>query len=285
MNLEEFIVWTYVEIERIYGEIVGEGRLRSRGPSPALSDIEVLTMEIIGEYQGFDSDTGLWRYFRDHWLSWFPALGSFKNFAKHCANLCGLKEEIQNRLFGPQDDGIFVIDGVPMPVCHSARAGRCKVLPEQAAFGYCASKDQKYYGLRGHVVMNQGGWVCAFVLTAANADERDAARDLAERINGRAIADKGFIGADFQRKTAAQGLIFQTPLRKNMKDTRPKSFVRHIMNIRKKGETLIAQLVEQFNLAKVRARNLWHLKNKTIRKLLAYNFAVAFTGSNKIRNT
>src|ERR1051325_10567279 len=32
------------------------GRLRTRGPQPTLSDSEVLTMEIVGEFWGLDQD-------------------------------------------------------------------------------------------------------------------------------------------------------------------------------------------------------------------------------------
>jgi hypothetical protein len=33
---------------------------------PKLSDAEVITMEIVGEFMVKDQDKGIWRYFRNH---------------------------------------------------------------------------------------------------------------------------------------------------------------------------------------------------------------------------
>jgi hypothetical protein len=49
-------------------------KLRGRGPEPTLSDSEVLTMEIVGEFLGIDDENGLYAYFRRHYAEWFPAL-------------------------------------------------------------------------------------------------------------------------------------------------------------------------------------------------------------------
>jgi hypothetical protein len=41
-----------------------------------VSDAEVITLEIVGEFMGKDTDKGGWRYFRNHWHDGFPQLGS-----------------------------------------------------------------------------------------------------------------------------------------------------------------------------------------------------------------
>jgi hypothetical protein len=61
--------------------------IRQREFAPALSDIEVITMEIVAEYQGIDTDKGMWQYFRRHWLAWVPRLGSRVTLARQAANL------------------------------------------------------------------------------------------------------------------------------------------------------------------------------------------------------
>lgn len=45
-------------------------RIRQRGPQPRLSDSEVLTIEVVGEFLGIDTDKGLYTHFR--WS--YPAL-------------------------------------------------------------------------------------------------------------------------------------------------------------------------------------------------------------------
>src|SRR3712207_6989308 len=42
--------------------------------SPTLSDSEVLTIEVVGEFLGLDEDTQLFAYFRRHYAHFFPDL-------------------------------------------------------------------------------------------------------------------------------------------------------------------------------------------------------------------
>jgi hypothetical protein len=84
MSVEDFIIHVYCCVDDICQKIVKQ-RLRGRGFMPKLSDAEVITMEIMGEFMGKDHDKGIWRYFRNHWHGWFPNLGSRANFAKQSA--------------------------------------------------------------------------------------------------------------------------------------------------------------------------------------------------------
>jgi hypothetical protein len=67
MDRSTFSITVYCLVE---DELRGRPRLRRRGHAPALSDGEVLTMEIVGEYLSLDTDTGLYRHFRR--LCWLP---------------------------------------------------------------------------------------------------------------------------------------------------------------------------------------------------------------------
>ncbi len=87
MPLENFIITVFCLVDGEFKKSVGETRLRKRGFDPNLSDSEVITMEIVAEFLGIDTDKGAWKYFSNHWRIWFPKLGSRANFAKHAANL------------------------------------------------------------------------------------------------------------------------------------------------------------------------------------------------------
>ncbi len=52
MDLSAFIVSVFCLIDNR----VDDRRLRARGPLPNLSDAEVLTIEIVGEFLGMDTD-------------------------------------------------------------------------------------------------------------------------------------------------------------------------------------------------------------------------------------
>jgi hypothetical protein len=68
MDLSTFIVAVFCLID----DQLQERRIRSRGPTPKLSDSEVLTIEIIGEFLGLDTDKGIYLFFRRHYQEWFP---------------------------------------------------------------------------------------------------------------------------------------------------------------------------------------------------------------------
>ena len=88
MELCDRIIDVYLRIDEVYRELTRSGPLRRGGFAPGLSDVEVLTVEVVGEMAGHHSDRAIWRYFDGHWREWFPGLASYKTFAKQCANLC-----------------------------------------------------------------------------------------------------------------------------------------------------------------------------------------------------
>ncbi|MDI4497401.1 hypothetical protein E6P70_01655 [Moraxella nonliquefaciens] len=71
---------------------------------------------------------------------------------------------------------------------------------------------------------------------------------------------------------ALSDVDLQTPLRKKMPENRPISVINRLKNARGDIETVIGQLSEWFNMQKLRARDLWHLSYRFMRKILAYNF-------------
>ena len=61
MPLEDFIIYVYCCVADIYPQVV-DTPLRCRGFEPKLTDSEVITLEIVGEFLGKDQDKGIWRY-------------------------------------------------------------------------------------------------------------------------------------------------------------------------------------------------------------------------------
>lgn len=276
MPIDDFMIYVFCFVDASLRELFSKP-LRTRGFAPKLSDAEVITMEIVGEFMGKDCDKAIWRYFHNHWHAWFPNLGSRCNFVKQSANIWAEKAAIQKyfvQKMGALTDPIHIADGFPMPVCVITRASKNRCFTSDAAYGYCASKSEYYYGFEGHLIVNLEGVICGYTFAAANIDERDVLQDMTEDLSGLLIGDKGFIRPELKAELAKQGLDLQTPLRKNMKDSRPKERVRLFMKIRRRIESVISQLSERFHIEKVRARDLWHLTNRFIRKILAHTIGV-----------
>ena len=253
--------------------------LRQRGFAPKLTDAELITMEIVGEFLEKDTDTKIWRYFKNHWHNWFPNLGSRTNFVKQSANLWCVKKELQHKLaekMGAISDNIHITDGFPMPVCEFARANQSSCFQGEASYSYCASKKQNYYGFEGYIMINMDGIIADYTFAAANIDERDVLFDMTSEIKGLVIADKGFIDAKKKEELITQQIDLQTPLRKNMTDKRPKEFVHQLMKTRRLVETVIGQLAERFNIERIRVRDTFHLISRFVRKILSHTCAAFF---------
>lgn len=272
-SIEEFIIAVYCCVDDGLRRLTLGEPMRARGFEPRLSDAEVLTMEIVGEYQQIDRDKGIWSYFRRHWQRWFPNLSSRSSFVRQAANLWQYKQRLQQQLasaLGAFEDDVHLIDGLPMPLCCLTYAGRCQSFQGSAAFGYCAAKDESFYGFRGHLCISFNGVITGFSVTPANANEREALWEVTQRIQGLLIGDKGYLSQPLQIALAQQHLHLQTPLRHNMRETRPLVVLRQFQTLRRLVETVNAQLTERFGLERIRTRDLWHLTSRVNRKILAH---------------
>lgn len=114
------------------------------------------------------------------------------------------------------------------------------------------------------------GVITRFTLTAANGSEREALWDLVTQIQGQLIADKGYISEFLSSELARCGITLHTPLRSNMLEKRNQTVIRLMQRFRRLIETVIGQLVDRFNIEKVRARDMWHLTSRLNRKILAH---------------
>jgi hypothetical protein len=277
MPLENFIITVFCWVEEQVSLVIGGQRLRQRGFAPQLTDSEVITIEVVGEFLGLDTDVGIWKYFSRHWPSWFPELGSRTAFAQQAANLWVVKQRLHQQLLidlGAATDPIRLVDGCPMPVCVLARAPQCRLFPEAADVGYCAAKKQYYYGLHGHLMIMIDGAITAWTVTPASGDEREALWYLTEGVRGLVMGDKGYISAFLQAELATAGIDLQTPLRANMTDPRAPWVVQQLVRTRRLVETVIGQLTEQFHFEKIRARDAWHLTSRIARKVLAHTLGI-----------
>ena len=280
MDREDFIIRVYCMTCEQYEMITKKHRIRRGGVEPALSDEEVITIEICGEYFKQHTDQDIFEYFRSHYQDYFPNLQDRSLFVRQSANLWLVKAAIQQRLSkisGQAEDEIQVIDTMPLPVCEYVRSRRDRCFKPDADYGYCAAKELHYYGFKLGLRIARSGMITHFPLLPARPHDVQFLDDLTENVSGIVSADKGFLDATRQALLAQRhGVELITPVRKNMTDPLPKSLRRAFRRLRKRVETVASQLSQRFDIQRIRTRDLWHFQHRLIRKILAHTVAVFF---------
>ena len=84
MDRDSFIIQVYCLVVETYKIIRQQHKLRRGGFLPALTDEEVITMEICGEYFKLHPDKDLFEYFQSHYLDFFPNLACRAAFVRAC---------------------------------------------------------------------------------------------------------------------------------------------------------------------------------------------------------
>src|SRR5262245_4054562 len=127
MDRDTFIITVYCLVEEHYRHLTTTCPIRHGGFTPQLSDVEVITMVICGEFFKLSHDTDLFAYFRAHYRAFFPALTDRTLFVRQAANLWQLQAAIQRRLVQGSchaRDPVQAIDTLPLPICTFTRGGR-----------------------------------------------------------------------------------------------------------------------------------------------------------------
>src|SRR5947209_15530913 len=276
MDLETPIVAVFCLVDDFVRDLCRECRPRQRGPAPVLADSEVLTVEIVGEFLGLDTDQGLHAYFRRHFGHLFPGLRTLHGttFARQAANLWATKHALWRRLLAMagHDPAVTLVDSMPVPVCRSAGAPRCRSLRGLSAFGYDPVAHQTYYGLRLHLRIAWPGVITAAALAPANEADLAVAPQLLAGLAGWALGDKGYWSPSLRAELAPAGLDLIAPPRG--KSAGARRWPARLVRARRRVETVPGQLAERHHAERVRARDEWHLVARWLRKLASHTLAV-----------
>jgi hypothetical protein len=273
MDLNTFIIIIYCLID---DWLQTQPKYRRRGPQPTLTDSELLTIEVVGNFLGYETDKGLYLYFPRHYRQWFPALADIHRttFVRQSANLWWVKVQLWRQLlqwleFEPE---LFIMDSMPLPVCRFARANRCKRLQEVSEYGYDEVARQTYFGLRVHARIAWPGVICDLDLLPANVHDTEAAELMLQGVTGVVLADRNYWKPELQQRLAEKHLQLLAPYKSAKREKKP--WPRLLKHKRYRIETVFGQLVHRLKAKAVWARDAWHLCSRWLRLILAHCFGV-----------
>jgi Transposase DDE domain len=253
------------------------GAVRQRGPDPELADSEVITTELVGEHLGLDRDARLFWHFRQYHARAFPALTHVHRttFVRQAANLWRIRQRLQRRLAGRLAGATadWLVDSMPLPVCRFGRGGYCKGFRGQAAFGYDPVQKQAYYGFRLHLRSSRAGVILAYELAPANAADTAVLPELAPPPGTTGIGDRNYWSPPLTAAWATAGVRLLAPYQSKKRDPDP-ARSRRLSRPRWRVETVNGQLAGRYAAKRLRARDLWHLCHRVIRKVLSHTVAI-----------
>lgn len=278
MDRDSFIITIYCLVVETSKTVKEEYQIRRGGFPPALTDEEVITMEICGAYFKLHTDKDLFDYFHSHYRNFFPNLKDRPSFVRQAANLWQVKSAIWQMILhqsGQQHHPVQVIDTLPLPVCTYTRSIRDRCFKTLADYGHCAAKKLDYYGFKLGLRVSALGMITHFPLLSARAHDVNHTNALVEGFSGLCPADKGFIDPFRQPLLLDRyGVRIVAPARSNMTEEHPIALRKFCSRIRKIVETVGAHLTERFAVAKIRVHDIWHFQHRLIRKVLSHTVMV-----------
>ena len=239
---------------------------------PKLSNLELVSLNLTGEYMSINTELQLFRLIKDTELD-----GKIERsvYNRRRRILCDYTEQIRKYLsekFSTLTD-VFVVDSTPLEICKISRAKRsgiCStndVLPD---FGYCAAQKSRYFGYKLHAVCDKNGIFHSFDLTPASIHDINYLKDIKNNFkNCTLIGDRGYISADYQLDLFNYANIkLSVPMRKNQHNFVNFSFTKS--KIRKRIETAFSQLSGQFMLHINFAKTFQGLVTRIVSKITSF---------------
>lgn len=264
---DDYIVTTYCVIDDILKAYGYQDDCRAQG-----SAAEVLTVAVVAA-----------KYLQNHHertlyvLSQLGYIGRM-SVSRFNRRLHALYDWLQNivivlgELFAQGE--VYIIDSMPLPVCKRVRARRCKKVRGRAFCGYCAAKQEKFFGWRLHLICTAEGIPVSFDLLPAAYHDLTAVHELAFGLPAGAslFGDKGFISADDAKSLLADtGVRLVTPKRKNMA---PNAWADDydLARYRKRIESVYSQM-EAMGVQRLHARTNLGFDLKAFASVLALAFS------------
>jgi len=101
MDRYDFIITVYCMVCRYTHRLKQQFKIRRGGCAPVLTDEEVMTVEICGEYFKLNTDEEIFDYFQSHYQADFPHLRDRTLFVRQAANLWQVKAARQQLRSSP----------------------------------------------------------------------------------------------------------------------------------------------------------------------------------------
>jgi hypothetical protein len=254
--------------------INSSGNLKFYSNKPKMTDCEIIALSLTSESLGIDSENYLWGKLKCDHSSDFPNLIDRSNFNRRRKKLYPYVELLNQTVANEMnlDEDVYLVDSIPVPICKLAREKQVKICKEQFETapdkGYSAVNKAYYFGYKLHLITSVRGIFHSMDLTKASVHDVHFLPQLKYTglNNCTLIADKGYLSSEHQSDLFSSNQVkLQTPTRSNQKNHLP--FEPIYRRVRKRIETLFAQLCDQFMLKRNYAKSVIGLSVRLLTKI------------------
>lgn len=276
-NIEELYYQILKIVEELYDDYIPDNVKKRKNKDKAkMSDAEIITIQLVIECLGKPQSSGYL-----HLKANYPNLVNYverSRFNRLISSLFTVIQAIRKKMPRNENCECKIVDSFPLVVNKFGRAYFGKRLREYSSYGYCASKKETYYGMKVHVITDLYGNPIDYLLTKANVDDRDALYEISDMVYIHTLfGDKGYVGKVSDELKKEKNINLYALKRGNSKNPLPKPFRNMISKLRRRIESTFNQLVEHFDIERVRVNSLLGLSAMLEIKFLCFNI-LAFIG-------
>ncbi len=253
--------------------------LKRPGPTPHLSDSEVITLALYQELIGEPRED---HFFRRHQASlrpFFPGLNERSRYNRRKRDLwsviLAVRVSLQLVLDALEREETAAIDSAPVPGVSYKRSKQASDFVGRADYGVCSRKAMKYFGCQLHRVVSLTGLIMGFLLTPASGYDNQPVVELLDSFSHHL---KLLLGDGAYNDAALQSYLEQyrslqllAPAKANQAPKRSPSAQKQLNRLRLICETVNAQLQEPWHLSKHYAKSSWGLMTRIAAKITAHS--------------
>ncbi len=178
MDLDTFMTALYVWIDDWYKAEMAEHMARHHGPQPKMSDSEVLTVAIAGQWRygvPWQSERGVVRYMLGAGRCWFPQMLERSRYNERVRHLWAAIIKLQQALAAALAAAAplyEVVDCLPLPGCANAQVNQSGHWLWWGTWGHGGTHGQKYWGDQLLLSVTTDHVITGWLIGPANVDDR-----------------------------------------------------------------------------------------------------------------
>jgi hypothetical protein len=177
MDLDTFLTQLYVIVDDWYKAEMARDMARRTGPSAKLSDSEVLTIGLAGQWRvgvPWRSERGVVRYMQKHGRGWFPNMLQRSQFNERVRALWAVFVRLQQAVAGwlYRDELFEVVDCTELPHCSLSQAASHDRHWLSGGLGRGGNNGGWFYGEQVLMSTSSAGVITGWLVGQAQIDDR-----------------------------------------------------------------------------------------------------------------